>query len=391
MAGRTFATYKVKRFGPNAQCNCDITDGTNDQVYVGFNKEGGADGNRWVAAVNDTRGQVVTHRGNVIQAFYAASDGGHSDAVEDVWHGGNDAFAIPYLKAECDPGENTSANPWIDWQQSVHGGRADEPSRAVHRARSARCGASRGSAGRGRSHHHGDGRGAARLGRDHRLGAAVGDRRVGRAHLDQREQEHHRADPRPLRRGDVPPGSADVADPERARAGRASASSRGRSSATAAPASPSGCAGAIYREYKAIGGPKSTLGMPTSQIVDVDPGREAGRSSRGGRILAKPGAGAHALWGRVLDEYLDRGGTDGSLGFPTSRVRGDGSGGSLADFEHGTIVCPERPAVPARLTLELRGSRDRQQSSAAFGLRGVRGAGERLDEPVGDRASPARR
>ena len=89
-----------RRSAPGAQCNCDITDGTNDQVYIGYNKEGGTDGNRWVAAVNDTRGQVVTNGGNVIQAFYAASDGGHSDAVEDVWHGGNEAYAVPYLKAE---------------------------------------------------------------------------------------------------------------------------------------------------------------------------------------------------------------------------------------------------------------------------------------------------
>jgi len=91
-------------------------------VYIGFNKEGGTDGNRWVAAVNDTRGQVVTHRGNAIQAFYAASDGGHSDAVEDVWHGGNDAYAVPYLKAECDPGEDLAANPWTDWQKSYTAG-----------------------------------------------------------------------------------------------------------------------------------------------------------------------------------------------------------------------------------------------------------------------------
>jgi hypothetical protein len=46
----------------------------------------------------------------------------------------------------------------------------------------------------------------------------------------------------------------------------------------------------------------------------------------------------------VLDEYMDRGGTDGALGFPTSRVRSDGSGGSVADFEHGTIVCPQSEA-----------------------------------------------
>ena len=34
VAGRTFATYVV-RFSLRAECNCDITDGANDQVYVG--------------------------------------------------------------------------------------------------------------------------------------------------------------------------------------------------------------------------------------------------------------------------------------------------------------------------------------------------------------------
>ena len=79
--------------------------------------------------------------------------------------------------------------------------------------------------------------------------------------------------------------------------------------------------------------------MPTGQIVDIGAGTRA--LFEGGRILAKSGVGAHALWGRVLSEYLDRNGADGPLGFATSRVRGDGNGGSLADFEHGTIVCPD--------------------------------------------------
>jgi trimeric autotransporter adhesin len=105
--------------------------------------------------------------------------------------------------------------------------------------------------------------------------------------------------------------------------------------------------GAIYREYRSIGGPKSKLGMPASQVVDVDPGSGTRALFDRGRILAKPGVGAHALWGRVLGEYLDRGGTDGSLGFPTSRVRPDGGGGSFADFEHGRIVCPS--GRPCRL------------------------------------------
>ena len=54
----------------------------------------------------------------MIQAFYAASDGGYTEDVEDVWHGGNPAYAIPYLRGVCDPGEYTSANPWTDWTRT---------------------------------------------------------------------------------------------------------------------------------------------------------------------------------------------------------------------------------------------------------------------------------
>ena len=60
VAARTFATYTARNYAPRAYCNCDITDGANDQVYVGYNKEGGADGKRWVRAVDATRRQIVT-------------------------------------------------------------------------------------------------------------------------------------------------------------------------------------------------------------------------------------------------------------------------------------------------------------------------------------------
>ena len=65
----------------------------------------------------------------MIQAFFAASDGGHSDAVEDVWAWRERCLRGAVLKAECDPGESTSANPWTEWQRSYTAGDADEPTR----------------------------------------------------------------------------------------------------------------------------------------------------------------------------------------------------------------------------------------------------------------------
>ena len=339
VAGRTFATYKVKRYAPNGQCNCDITDGTNDQVYIGYNKEGGTDGNRWVAAVNATRGQVVTHGGSVIQAFFAASDGGHSDAVEDVWHGGDDAYAIPYLKAECDPGESTPANPWTDWQKSYTAGALTDrlapytgsigTVRGFPKVRRATGGRIISATVRG------SGGSASITGSELRWAIGAWD---GRIWIDTNRNItgpiRDRYDEVMCRPGLPVSANQSVAGGSRQRFERGAIFRNGGAGITV------WLRGAIYGEYRDIGGPTSKLGMPASQVVPVNPVAGTRAIFEKGRILAKAGSGAHALWGRVLGEYLDRGGPDGRLGFPMSRVRPDGGGGSLASFEHGTIVCP---------------------------------------------------
>jgi SpoIID/LytB domain protein len=340
VAGRTFATYKVKRYAPNRQCNCDITDGANDQVYVGYSKESGIDGNRWVAAVDDTRGQVVTHNGNVIQAFFAASDGGHSDAVEDVWHGGDPDYAIAYLKAECDPGEDTAANPWTDWQKSLT---APELT--------SRLAPYTGSIGTVR------GFGAVRRGAGGRIIRATVRGRTGSSSVTGSElrwaigawdgriwinEDKNITGPIRTRydavmcRPGLPTSRTQSVD-----GGSRQQFKKGAIFRTASAGVTVWLRGPVYREYRSIKGPNSPIGMPVSQIVDLESGGGTRALFERGRILGKRGLGTHALWGRVLAEYLDRGGTDGALGFPTSHVRDDGAGGTLADFEHGTIACPD--------------------------------------------------
>ena len=115
MAARTYATYSiVKHYGLRASCNCNLTDGANDQTYVGYGKVSGPDGGRWAAAVTSTQGQVVSYRGRVIQSFFAASDGGHSENVEDAWHGGNPAYAVPYLRGRLRPRRVRGARQPLD-------------------------------------------------------------------------------------------------------------------------------------------------------------------------------------------------------------------------------------------------------------------------------------
>ena len=101
--------------------------------------------------------------------------------------------------------------------------------------------------------------------------------------------------------------------------------------------------GAIYKEYLAVKGTNGKLDLPTSQVGTVH-GTGGGAfgtrvTFKHGRIYAKSGAKAYALWGAVLKEYISRGAAAGALGFPTSRVHGDGAGGMTATFEHGAITC----------------------------------------------------
>jgi uncharacterized protein with LGFP repeats len=104
--------------------------------------------------------------------------------------------------------------------------------------------------------------------------------------------------------------------------------------------------GDIDHEFRAIGAATGVLGLPTSTpaTLSARAGSCAGCrwiSFVGGRIYDGSSTGAHALWGNVLDTYLQHGGAQGTLGMPTTRVQPRDAGGVRARFEHGTIVCKQ--------------------------------------------------
>src|SRR5262249_41144790 len=119
--------------------------------------------------------------------------------------------------------------------------------------------------------------------------------------------------------------------------------------------------GQIDIEYRAVGSGDGVLGVPTSSVHVLGTGTSTATTGSlscackrvdfdGGRLYWRRGIGAHALWGAVLAKYLAVGGVQGSLGFPTTRVRPRADGGTRASFEHGRIVCPAGAAcsvVPA--------------------------------------------
>jgi SpoIID/LytB domain protein len=344
IAGRTYASYVVRRSGLRAYCDCHITDGTSDQVYTGAAKELGPDGIRWVAAVDDTAGRVIAYRGELIQAFYSASDGGHTENVEDAWHGGNSAYAIPWLRGVCDPGENTSANPWTDWSRSFTASEVTSRLRSSTGAigtvtgfRDVRRGVSgrivtvvvRGERGR-----------ATITGPQLRAALGLWDDRVW--------INSDRNITGPIRR---------LYDAQMCRPGlpTSKAVDLGHGSRMAFDV------GVIYRndratvtvwlkggllgEYRAVGGHRGRLGLPTTRVREVAAAGGGGcngcawASFEGGRIYRKTGVGAFALWGPVLRAYLDEGGPGGHLGAPTSRPSRTDGDGWTATFEGGTITC----------------------------------------------------
>ena len=102
-------------------CGCHIRSTTADQAYNGWAKESEPQGQRWVAAVNDTNRKILTHPQSphpfdVAKAFYSSSNGGASENNEDAWPGA----PIPWLRSVDDPwSADPAINPLAQWSVKV--------------------------------------------------------------------------------------------------------------------------------------------------------------------------------------------------------------------------------------------------------------------------------
>lgn len=342
IAGRTYAAYLVQRSDRRPSCDCDITDGANDQTYSGAAKELGSDGDRWVAAVDDTAGQVVAYRGDLIQSFYSASDGGHTENVEDAWHGGDPRFAVPWLRGVCDPGEDTRANPWTRWTRSFSAAEVTTrlrphtgPIGTVRSFGDIRRGVSgrivsvvvRGSDGQ-----------SAISGTQLRSALGLPDDRVW-INVDRTivGPIRNTYDAQMCRPGLPTSRTVELDHGSRMSFDVGTIYRNDRADITV------WLRGDLLGEYQGVGGPGGRLGLPTSRVhaATATGGgcSHCGRVSfEGGRIYWKGSVGAYALWGPVLRAYLDIGGPS-RLGYPTSRPARTGEGGWVGSFEGGSITC----------------------------------------------------
>lgn len=105
VVARTFALYQ-KQARKNLLYHLEST--VYDQVYGGCDIED----SRAARAVSETRGEVVSYNGKIIQAFFHSSCGGHTEASENVW-----SVKLPYLQGvEC---TYCMKSPSVLWEQSL--------------------------------------------------------------------------------------------------------------------------------------------------------------------------------------------------------------------------------------------------------------------------------
>ncbi len=106
VAARTYALRSRGRFGREY----DLVDDVQSQVFFGL--QGVSDLSR--EAARQTRGEVLTYRGQLAEAVYSSSSGGYTASNETIWG----TAPVPYLRARPDP-YDTAASPLAQWTKRV--------------------------------------------------------------------------------------------------------------------------------------------------------------------------------------------------------------------------------------------------------------------------------
>ena len=276
IAARTYAFTKAAASQHRATCDCALYASSFDQVYAGWDKEGGVDGDRWVSAVEQTDEQVVIDGGQTIQAFYMSSSGGYTENNENVWGG----TPIGYLRGVCDPGDYTTANPNAVWEQTFTPAQVSD-----------------------------------------QLGLGIGTV-TGFTNVDRGVS------------GRIMSVTVKGSNGQASISGATLRSSLGLPDDRLWINADRRITGAIRAKYDGIG---CSPGLPTSREVSLAGG--ARQKFEDGTIYHSGSTGAHYVRGLVLDRYLDEGGPAGHLAFPTSDVHKLQNGNQRASFEGGVITC----------------------------------------------------
>jgi hypothetical protein len=119
-----------------------------------------------------------------------------------------------------------------------------------------------------------------------------------------------------------------------------------------APCLPGNCPSVITRYWYDLGGPGGLLGKATSAEGVLPDGRSRGRRFQHGVIYQVPNIGTHDVHGVICQVFDAQGGTNGQLGYPTSKqgLTPDHKG-QYQHFQHGAIY-----SVPGVGTHDVHGS-----------------------------------
>ncbi len=96
-------SYALKKRDTKTGSLFDVSDTTASQVYKGAAAE--TDSTR--TAVKSTAGQILTYSGQVIEAVFHSSSGGHTENSEDVW-----SSPLPYLRGVPDYDQEAPVFSW---------------------------------------------------------------------------------------------------------------------------------------------------------------------------------------------------------------------------------------------------------------------------------------
>ena len=276
IAARTYAFTKAASSQHRSGCDCALYASSYDQVYAGWDKEGGIDGDRWVSAVDQTENLVVKDGGSTIQAFYMSSSGGYTENNENVWGGD----PISYLRGVCDPGDYTPSNPSATWEVTT----------TVAQVTSEL------------------GLGIGTVTRFADIVRGVSGRILSTTVIGES-------------------GQAQVS-------GNTLQSALGLRDDRVWINANRLVTGDIRAKYDELG---CSPGLPTSKQTHVAGGLR--QTFVDGAIYSFSPAGVHEVQGPVLERYLQEGGPAGALGFPTSDVQVRPNGNLRSTFEHGLITC----------------------------------------------------
>lgn len=103
-------SYALTHRNDFASYGFDLTITQRSQVYGGTAAE--TESTR--RAVSETAGKAIRYNGNVVEAFFFASDGGSTEDVKNVW-----GSSLPYLKAVLDPYEKPEEASRYFWNVTL--------------------------------------------------------------------------------------------------------------------------------------------------------------------------------------------------------------------------------------------------------------------------------